>query len=215
MAQIYDEDRVKRLSKIQRSFCSAVRVGDIVEFGLQGDPQFPEEYRGSRPKGKVIRVKGVGTDGASIRVKLNTGSVVDVMPYSLDPRRVWEFSDEHFPSVVKRNQPAISTSDVAPPPSSEEKYGSMVPKSEYEALLSKVDMLSSRLDKEVADNKNFNGAIVASFSEMANEVRKVSKEDTPFCNTFTTEYRQMVNNGAPPKQASPFDSDFSDSDDNY
>ena len=214
MSQIYDEDRVRRLSKIQRSFCSAVRVGDVVEFGLQGDPQFPEEYRSNRPAGKVIRVKGVGTDGASIRVKLNTGSVVDVMPYSLDPRRVWEFSDEHFPNVVKRNKPEGST-DVSPVPNFDANYGNMVPKSEYEALLSKVEMLSNRLDKEVADNKNFNGAIVASFSEMANEVRKVSKEDTPFCNTFTTEYRQMVNSGAPPKQASPFDSDFSDSDDNY
>ena len=220
MSELYKEDRVRRLARIQRSFCSCVRVGDEVEFGLAGDPLFPQEYRSSRPKGKVIRVKGVGTDGASLRVKLATGSVVDVMPYSLDPRRVWEFSDEFFPEVVKRNQKDPETTSETPngPLMALEKdYGNMVPKSEYDTLLQKVDMLSSRLDKEGAENKNFNGAIVASFSEMANEVRKVAKDDiTPFCDTFSKEYRTMVESGAAPKGAnSPFDSDFSDSDDNY
>lgn len=220
MSELYSEDRVRRLARIQRSFSSCVRVGDEVEFGLAGDPLFPQEYRSNRPKGKVIRVKGVGTDGASIRVKLTSGSVVDVMPYSLDPRRVWEFTDEFFPEVVKRNHKAPETTSETPggPPAVLEKdYGNMVPKSEYEALLQKVDMLSSRLDKEVQENKNFNGAIVASFSEMANEVRKVSKDDTtPFCDTFSKEYRTMVESGGAPKATnSPFDSDFSDSDDNY
>lgn len=220
MADLYEEDRVRRLARIQRSFSSCVRVGDEVEFGLAGDPLFPEEYRSSRPQGKVIRVKGVGTDGASIRVKLASGSVVDVMPYSLDPRRVWEFTDEFFPRVVKRNQSspeATTTTSLKDAPAvPESSYGNMVPKSDYEALLQKVDMLSSRLDKEVAESKNFNGAIVASFSEMANEVRKVSTDDTPFCNTFSKEYRSMVESGGGPKATnSPFDSDFSDSDDNY
>ena len=219
MSDLYEEDRVRRLARIQRSFCSCVRVGDEVEFGLAGDPLFPQEYRNSRPKGKVIRVKGVGTDGASIRVKLTSGSVVDVMPYSLDPRRVWEFTDEFFPEVVKRNQKASKTTSETPngrPPAVEEAYGNMVPKSEYEALLRKVDMLSSRLDKEVRESKNFNGAMVASFSEMANEVRKVAKEDvTPFCDTFSKEYRTMIESGGGRTTNSPFDSDFSDSDDNY
>ena len=219
MSELYKEDRVRRLARIQRSFSSCVRVGDEVEFGLAGDPLFPQEYRNSRPKGKVIRVKGVGTDGASIRVKLTSGSVVDVMPYSLDPRRVWEFSDEFFPEVVKRNQKAPETMSEIPsgPPVAETGYGNMVPKSEYESLLQKVNMLSTRLEKEVQENKNFNGAIVASFSEMANEVRKVAKDDTtPFCDTFSKEYRTMVESGgAPEAKNSPFDSDFSDSDDNY
>ena len=218
MSELYNEDRVRRLARIQRSFSSCVRVGDQIEFGLAGDPLFPQEYRGNRPKGRVIRVKGVGTDGASIRVKLTSGSVVDVMPYSLDPRRVWEFTDEFFPQVVKRNQTNVesttesSKNEPLPSPT----YGSMVPKSDYEALLKKVDILSSRLEKEVEESKNFNGAIVASFSEMANEVRKVSKEDTPFCNTFSDQYRSMVESGGVQKSmSSPFDSDFSDSDENY
>jgi hypothetical protein len=220
MSELYNEDRVRRLARIQRSFSSCVRVGDEVEFGLAGDPLFPQEYRNSRPKGKVIRVKGVGTDGASIRVKLVSGSVVDVMPYSLDPRRVWEFSDEFFPQVLKRNtkspETTTSRSQNDARQAHEMDYGSMVPKSDYDALLKKVDMLSSRLDKEMTENKNFNGAIVASFSEMAKEVRKVAKDDeTPFCDTFTNEYRTMIESGSIPKKNSPFDSDFSDSDDNY
>jgi len=210
---------VNRLARIQRSFSSVVRVGDEVEFGLAGDPLFPEEYRSSRPRGKVIRVKGVGTDGASVRVKLASGSVVDVMPYSLDPRRVWEFTDEFFPQVLKRNETSsleATTSTYKNASVPESSYGNMVPKSEYEALLQKVDMLSSRLDKEVQDNKNFSGAIVASFSEMANEVRTSSTKDMPFCNTFSKQYRDMVESGGVPKERnSPFESDFSDSDDNY
>ena len=216
MSELYDEDRVRRLARIQRSFSSCVRVGDEIAFGLVGDPLFPKEYRSNRPKGKVIRVKSVGTDGASIRVKLSSGSVVDVMPYNLDPRRLWEFTDDFFPAVVKRNQKSIDVTSKMPNNAAELAYGSMVPKSDYDALLQKVNMLSCRLDKELQESKDFNGAIVASFSEMANEVRKVSNDEASFCNTFSKEYNNMIASGGGPKQApSPFDSDFSDSDDGY
>ena len=215
MSELYEQDRVQRLSRIQRSFSSAVRTGDQIEFGLRGDPLFPPDYKSSRPQGRVMRVKGVGTDGASIRVRLTNGSVVDVMPYTLDPRRVWEFTDDHFQKVVERNNVASLGTEREDP-----SYGNAktVPKSEYDALLQKVELLSTRLDKEVRETKNFNGALVASFSEMADEVRKVSKEDTPFCNKFSTEYRSMVEAGDIKDVKSPFDSDFgssSDEDNNY
>lgn len=209
MSSLYDAERVKRLARIQRSFSSAVRVGDEVAFGLKGDPEFPPEYRSNRPIGKVVRVKGVGTDAAAIRVKLNSGSTVNVMPYSLDPRNVWEFTDEHWPKVKRRFEPdEPETSAVTQSPS----YGnSTVPKSEYDALLAKVEMLSSRFDREMAEAKDFNGALVASFSEMADEVRKVSNDDASFCRTFAREYKTMVNQQSP-AQPSPYDSDaFSDS----
>lgn len=214
MAQLYESDRVDRLARIQRSFSSAVRVGDHVVFGLKGDPAFPPEYRSNRPKGKVVRVKGVGTDGASLRVRLDSGSLVDVMPYSLDPRRVWEFSDESFEKVVQRNQPQQESVPVQSHQYPD--YGGMVPKSEYDKLLAKVDIISSRLEKEVANNKDFNGAIVASFSEMADEVRRVSTKSTPFCDTFSTEYRNMVDSRGTAKHTrSPFDSDFNSDSDDY
>ena len=207
MSELYSQDRVKRLSCIQRSFCTAVRVGDLVEFGLKGDPHFPDEYLVNRPTGKVIRVKRVGTDGASIRVKLTTGSVVDVMPYSLDPRRVWEFTDVHFPEVVKRTQPAEDDSSDAPRVNDDHIPADMVRRSDYDNLLAKVDAISSRLEKESIENRNFNGAMVASFAEIANG------SNTPFCKSFTEEYKTMIEEGPLHKTASPFDSDFSDSDD--
>ena len=213
MAELYEASRVEKIGRIARRFSTAVRVGDEVEFGLMGDPEFPADYRSNRPGGKVIKVKNAGTDSASIRVRLTTGKSVDVMPHTVDPRRCWEFTDEHFPKVLARTQANSSGGSSAAP-----KYGrgATVPRDSYEALLAKVDALSSRLDEEMRESRNFNGAMVASFNEMAGEVSKVNPE-APFCKTFNSEYRGMMDKKPKAQHmASPFDSDFeSDSDADY
>lgn len=206
MTELYDSDRVSRIGNIARRFSTAVRVGDEVAFGLVGDPSFPEDFKASRPMGRVTRVKGVGTDSASIRVRLKTGSVVDIMPHTIDPRRVWEFTDEHFPKVLARTR-----GGGAPAASTGKEYRNSAPAGSYEALVAKVDALTVRLDEEIRENRNFSGALVASFNEMAGEVSKVSP-DSPFCKTFTNEYKGMMRASTEPKTSSPFESDFSDSD---
>lgn len=205
MAELYDTDRVTRIGKIARRFATACRVGDEIEFGLKGDPAFPPEYESSRPTGKIIRVKNEGTDNASIRVRLTSGKVVDVMPHTVDPKRVWEFTDDTFPKVLARHTRAPA-SEPAPA------YRNSAEPGSYEALLQKVEALQARLDDEIRENRSFNGALVSSLNEMAGEVSKVNP-NSAFCQTFTSEYSDMMRGRAlPPPEASPFDSDFTDSD---
>jgi hypothetical protein len=209
MADIYESDRVGRIGRIQRAFNTAVRVGDVVEFGINGDPQYPPTYRNARPTGKVIKVKGVNTDGATIRVKLDTGGTTEVHPYSLDPRKCWEF--KNFDQVLQRTRAANGITDA---PEYGRASSDTVPRSEYDKLVQRVELLSQKLDTEAAATRDFSGAMVASFSEMANEVQnnfRSNSKETPFCDTFTKEYRSMVKTGKAP-QTSAFDSDFSDTD---
>lgn len=215
MSDLYSADRVAKISHICRKFATAVRVGDEIELGLLGDPEYPELYKKNRPKGIVTKVKGVGTDAASIRVRLTTGKLVDIMPHTLDPRRVWEFSDEHFSKVVARtrgenpnaNDKPVDYGRVAKPAPVKD----AVDKGTYSALVSKVDQLAARLSEEITESRSFNGALVATFNEMSKEIAKVSP-DSQFCRTFASEYESMAEKASVPKQSSPFDSDFSDSD---
>lgn len=202
MSEVFDTDRVSRIGKIARRFATACRVGDEIEFGLKGDPLFPPEYASSRPTGKIIKVKNEGTDSASLRVRLTTGRIVDVMPNTVDPKRVWEFTDDAFAKVLARNRSAEQ------PPT---EYRNSAATGSYEALLQKVEALQVRLDDEIRENRSFNGALVSSLNEMAGEVSKVNPNST-FCKTFTSEYSGMMRGRDAPATSSPFDSDFTDSD---
>lgn len=204
----YHADRVQKLAHIQRTFSCVVRVGDVIEFGMRGDPLFPAEYHEKRPTGKVLRVKGVGTDGASIRVKLLNGVLVDVMPYNLDPRRVWEFTDEHYPTVLRRNQ-ALRTDVAAEAVNSSAK--NVVDRSEYETLVAKVAELATMLDHERDRTQSCTTAMLHTISNVAGEVSKQSGTQAPFCDEVSRAYQQKTANLAP-GMPSPFDSDFSDSD---
>tara|TARA_B100000683_G_scaffold277662_1_gene337782 strand:+ start:2292 stop:2933 length:642 start_codon:yes stop_codon:yes gene_type:complete len=204
----YDSDRVQRIGKIATKFASAVQVGDRIEFGMVGDPQYPAEYRSNRPCGVVTRVKNAGTDGASIRVRLDSGRIADIMPHTIDPRRVWEFSEEDFPKVRARERAKAGLDDTPPPTFRAQR----VEPGSYEALLAKVDALATKLDEEIRDNRQFSGALVASLNEISGEVYR-SNPDSQFCKNFNDSYQTNIHDRPPSKAApSPFDSDFDDSD---
>ena len=210
MATLYDSDRVRRLANVQRTFTTAVRVGDSLAFGIRGDPSFPPEYMEDRPTGVVKRVKNVGTCGASIRVKLDkSGKSIDVLPYQLDPRRIWEFTEECFPNVVKRSQPDAYDSSEPVDSHTYGRQSSNVPYSEYQALLQKVEILQSRLEKSEEDNASFNGAMVASITEMADEVRNGrDPKSAPFCHKFTETYKSYLHSEPSGPREAVFASDF-------
>ena len=210
MAGYYDESRVAKLKEIIPRFVSHARVGDNIEFGLRGDPYWPAEFDSTRPKGQIVRVKGVGTDHATIRVKTDKGAMVDIPAHNIDPRRVWEFDTPTFNRVLQRTQPVSENASNA---GGSNYRGSSI-NDGFADLRAKVDQLANRLDQEMKDNRSFNGALISSFNELAGEVSRSSPGDTPFSNTFTNEYRAMMDNGNVTAKGapSPFESDFTDSD---
>lgn len=214
MTDFYDQDRLSKLREIMPRFVAHARVGDTIEFGLRGDPHFPMEFNDNRPTGEIVKIKNAGTESATIRVRTSKGALVNLPAHSIDPRRVWEYDTPTFERVLARSQPQ--------PPSArndESSYRSSntsIANEQFEALQNRVSSLASQLDAEINESRNFNSALIASFSELANEVSRSSSTATPFANTFTKEYRGMMESGVlPRKEPSPFDSDFSDSDQDY
>lgn len=204
MEDYYNSDRVSKIKEILPRFTKHCRVGDRIMWGLKGDPYWPKIYDENRPAGVITRVKNVATEGATLRVRTDAGTVVDVPAYNVHPERVWEFEDTTFEKVLERSR--------AEDPS----YRASKVKSQNDGLddiREKLNMLSARMDKELHTSREFNGALISSFNELAGEVHRSSgiPDSTPFAANFTKEYRSMMQNPNA-KETKVFDSDFSDSD---
>lgn len=210
MATYYDGDRVSKIREIMPRFNAHARVGDRIDFGLRGDPFWPGDFDSARPSGTITKVKNVGTENATIRVRTDLGGVVDIPAHNIDPRRVWEYDDQTFQRVLSRTTPVepVGPTSVSYRSSSARNDG-------LDDLRHKVEQLADRFDREYRDSRSFNGALIASFNELAGEVQKTGETATPFASTFTKEYRSMMDTGAVPKKQPVFDSDFSDSDDDF
>lgn len=196
-SKLYEPERLEKIGNIMSRFRSNAKVGDEIEFGLKGDPEFPKEYLKDRPYGRIIRVKAGGTDNASLKVRMNTGRVVVVPPHSVDKSRVWEFSDAHFPKVLERIERESPT----------EYRGSDYGKeSDYQLLIRKVNALSNQVTSVVEDRREFDRAVVESISAMSGELADVNPHSS-YASSFSKEFRSSHKESVDP---SPFDSDFSD-----
>lgn len=207
MAKYYDPDRVERIKEIMPRFVAHARPRDRILMGLRGDSLWPAEYDSHRPSAEIIKVKNVGSEDATLRVRTDKGAVLDIPAANIHPKRVWEFSDDSFEKVLARTKPMASTGAAA-------SYRGSSVDDGFNDLRSKVEQLSSRLDQEMRDARSFNGALIQSFSELCGEMSRGSSDKMPFASTFSNEYRSMIKDGGglPDKGPSPFDSDFSDSD---
>lgn len=215
---LYDPDRLSKIGEILPKFLDHAEAGDVINFGLEGDPCWPSKFNDARPTGTIMRMKDT-TYGRSMQVKMNdTGKVVTVAPNSIDPQRVWEFDDDTFQNVLKRSMPE----EQAPPSPGganvDVEYRASSSSGDVESLRAELDNIKRTFATEMADAKHFNNTIIATINEMASDICKVSN-DAPFCKVFTSEYRSMLGQDAdadaptsPGKASSPFDSDFSDSD---
>ena len=213
---MYNPERIQKISEIIPRFNAHVQPNDEIMFGLEGDPMFPKSFVANRPTGVVQKVKNSGgsAENATIRVKMNNGQIKDIPYGSVNPETLWEFTDETFQKVLKRSIDRNMPEDNTP------EYRGATDLDSVESLRAELTALKGSMDAERAETQNFNNALIATINEMAGDFCNLKKAsmgdggDDTFCGVFNKEYSKMMsNNDAPnPEYQSAFDSDFSSSD---
>ena len=198
---MYDPDRVSRLAQISTKFHAHAAVGDEVHLGIDGDDQMPAKYRGgARPTGTIVRIKNEGSENSTLRVQMEgSGRMVDLHPYTVAGDRVWEFTDRAWEKVLARSNPQAA----------ESKYrGSAAGNDDIFAMRKQMTEMSQRFDREMAESKNFNNALVESIAQITSDIETANPGKSKFSAVFNQEFRSMQKN----REASPFDSDMESGD---
>jgi hypothetical protein len=200
-SKTYDPERVAKLAEIATKFTSHAMVGDEIVLGIAGDPEMPARYRnGARPKGVITRIKNEGTEHATLRVHLDTGKTIDLAPHNISGERVWEFTDASWAKVLARN------SEPAPKKNAAYRGSASSSGDELSSLREQLSSLSAKYDRDMAEAKEFNSALVDSIAQITGEVVQTNP-NAKFSRVFQSEYKGMSKNS---KEASPFDSDIDD-----
>lgn len=188
-SQVYDQDRISKISKIMPQFNKVANVGDKVLMGLEGDPSFPFST-GSRPEGTIVSIDKK-KDGTEIQFHMNDGSNKTVNEYSIAPGDVWEYSDESFSKVMEREREAQEMRMAR----AEKKV--TVPSTTYRgdenSLMQEIKQLRSDLNAERELTRNFHNTYIASLHELAQDVCRLDTDGkhANFCRTFNSEYEKM------------------------
>lgn len=172
-------------------FSNVANVGDQVLMGLEGDPAFP--FKGQRPTAVVTKVSNKGGDDVNLTLKLSTGEEKIVNPYTIDPKSVWEFSDDTFTKVMERERAVQAKAMAAEKARAEPAV--------YRGTPNDMHAQISQLRKELAEERqltrNFHNTYIASLHELANDVQSLDTtgKACQFCRTFNSEYKKMQSRG--------------------
>ena len=84
MTEVYEPDRISKISKIMPQFSSVAEAGDTVLMGLEGDPAFP--YANTRrPMATVDRVDRDAVNGTPGTLRLPGGSTGTINEHTIAP----------------------------------------------------------------------------------------------------------------------------------
>lgn len=182
-ANIYDQSRISKISKILPQFSEVARPGDTVMMGLEGDPAFPFSGR-DRPKA-TIKAVNRAESGIDVTLGFENGQTKVVNSYSIAPGEVWEYTDPSFANVMERERKAAEMRNRS---ESQVYRGNS-------SLEEQVASLKAELAAEREHTRNFHNTYIASLHELANDVCKLdtSGKLAPFCRTFNKEYEHMLN----------------------
>lgn len=201
---LYDPERVSSIAEIMPRFAAHVQPGDRLMLGISDDPLFPEDYRYERPEGTVVHVKALDDSGehTTVRMRMDNGSIVDLHPGTVDPERLWEYTDASYQKVLERTspEPAYRGSGGADNPVQE--------------LRNEIAQMRADYDNELQDVRVFNNTLLATLHEMASDVCNTSS-NAPFCSVFVSEYKNMMKNEAVDAKPSAFFNSDVESDDDY
>ena len=204
MSQVYDPERVRRLAQISTKFHAHAAVGDDIEFGIEGDDQMPAKYRnaGGRPRGTIVKIKNEGTENSTLRVQLEgSGRMIDVHPFQIAGDRIWEFTNDTWNNkVLPRSNPEAASAAY--------RGNSSGSNDDIRAMRQQMTDMTQRFDREMAEAKSFNNALVESIAQITGEIQQANP-NAKFSKVFQEEYRGM---NKQQKAAAAFDSDFDDSD---
>lgn len=182
---MYSPDRVRKISEIMPKFSEHVAVGDEIALGLEGDPAYPASYKSSRPVGIVTNVTKTEHTGVDLKVRLQDGHKVKVAAHSIDPRYVWEYTDNSFQKVLQRATESReaqfnSTAIVKADPDI----------NDVSSLRDEIAQVKDMLQNEIRESRAFNNTVIASMNEIAADVCAVNK-DAEFCSVLHKEYAKM------------------------
>lgn len=189
---LYNRERVEALSAIVPKFLAHVKTGDMLHLGIKTDQFFPPQWSDStvRPIVEVVQVRNGGSDSAVVRGKIKSGvgagKVVDLVPHTLDPTKLFEPSTSTYELWLQRSAPKrpIKTAAV--------KFDGL------DELRKLVAELSSRLDSTAKEDEAFRKAMLA---------RLPPSQETKKDETEVVVADAEPSKSKPPKLASAFDSD--------
>ena len=190
-SQVYQQDRIDKISRIMPHFSKVAEVGDRVMMGLEGDPAYP--FGSERPLATVTGVKNNGDD-VIVNLRMDNGAEQSVSSMSINPKEVWEFTDDAFQKVMAREQrhAARAEAALAGPIVEPETLPDNRSVSEMQ---SQIDELKAELRAERDMTRNFHNVYIKTMHELASDVMKLDRDgDTcQFCKVFDKEYTKMQN----------------------
>lgn len=187
---IYETDRLEKISQIMPQFSKVAAVGDSVLMGLEGDPAFPSKYNTSRPVAKITDVREANPEEVEVTLSFEDGTERKVNSSTISPYDVWEFDDDTFQKVMKREQTKAEDQARAEAQINEKFRGT----SDADALRKEVGELKALVEQEREHARSFNNTLIASMREMANDICKLDKKNNgaEFCRVFRNEYGKML-----------------------
>ena len=174
---LYDPSRVDKIGTIMTSFTGVAKPGDRVLMGLEGDPMFPQHWQKDRPTGVVY-----SNDGNQVVIDMDGGGRETYEAGMLNPKKVWEFSDDAFDKVIKRETDSyrgVATPAAAP------QDPSPVPQPDYRGIIDTLERDLKRLNEKIS---SFHTVYLTSLRELA---RDVTDGNCKFCKAYGEEFDSM------------------------
>lgn len=181
------------IAETMPQFLMYAQEGDEIVFGMDGDPENP--YADSEaPMGIITEVEHNVDGPPTLTVLLQSGPragthmVLD--PHSIDPMKLWSFSERSFPSVLER---AMNMNSAKSSDDRVDVYrGSSGAHEEMRKLRQDVEKMKREYQEGAAEIRNFNNTVVATLNGFAEDMCQLGAGSSSFCNTFHTEYMSMV-----------------------
>ncbi len=181
---LYDPERIKNIGEIMPGLISYAEVGDEIALGLEGDPAFPDVYRGSRPTG-VITGFSKNNDETIVTAKID-GETMNLPSNTIGAYNTWEFTSKGFEKVKEREELKASRAEA------------QMRSSQYRGvndMEERILRLEESIKKIESLNDSFRSTVVSTFNNVCREVDQVAEKqglNAKFCGTLAKKYSQVV-----------------------
>ena len=181
MSGLYNPERIQKIGEILPGLCSYAEKGDEIHLGLDGDPEFPAVYRGSRPTGIIEDIQ-TENDATIITARFEDGSVKKLSSRTISAFDSWEFTDKCFEKVKQREESKTASLESDYRGTNNEDYET------------KIARIESELTSYGQTQDAFRKTVITTLKEIANDVSSIAKEsgyEPKFCSYLTKRYDEM------------------------